>query len=479
MEAFGISANAGRHTPTEERTRRSPLRCWSGLLAIVAVLVASASSVRAQSESGAPGIARVRDAEIEQYLRQWEMPVWQAAGLSPDALHIILINDDQINSFVAGGQNIFIYTGLLIRSDSANQVIGVMAHETGHIAGGHLARMSDAIQNAEIPQILGLILGAAASVAGHNPGAFAAGAGAGSSIAERTFLSFSRTQERSADQAAVTFLDRTDQSARGLLEFMRKLQGQEFMLGLHESPYLQTHPLTQDRIDFLQHVVDTSKYANLPPRPGYAEEHARMVGKLIGFLDPIPRVFQKFKPDDHSVEARYARSIAEHRLGKEADALKLIDGLIAEKPDDPFYNELKGQFLFEAGKVREAVGPYQTADRLLPHNPLIETEMAQAMVETGEARYDKQALEALNDAVTRDRDNGLTWRMLATIHGRQGDEGTASLDLAEEAYAEGRYADAEGEAKRAQRLLPVGSPGALRAHDIEQAAADAKKGASG
>ena len=452
--------------------RRLPRRL-SALLALLGL--ASGLATTAYGQGGGPGIARIRDAEIESYLREWASPVWREASLDPQQVTIVIVNEPVINAFVAGGLNIFIYAGLLIQSDSASQVIGVMAHETGHIAGGHLARMGEAIQQAEIVQILSMILGAAAIVTTGRGDAGAATLGGGADLAQRNFLAFSRTQERSADQAGVTFLEESGQSSRGLLEFMKKLQGQEFLSAQRQDPYLRTHPLTQDRIDFIEHFLETSKFANVPPRPGYVEEHARMRGKLIGFLWPIPRVFQHYKEDDNSIEARYARATAYHREGNEQAAQKLVDSLLAEKPNDPFFNELKGQFLFEGGRVREAVAPYQKADKLFPHNALIETELAQAMVESGDSRYDKEALDRLNDSVTMDQDNPLAWRQLAIIYGRQGDEGRTALSLAEEALAEGRYPDAKGQAKRAQKLLPTGSPGAIRAQDIEQNADKALK----
>jgi predicted Zn-dependent protease len=442
------------------------LRRLTALVALLALVSGAATTAYAQG-----AIPRIRDAEIESYLRAWASPVWQAAGLDPQQVQIVLVNEDLINAFVAGGLNIFIYAGLLVRSDSANQVIGVMAHETGHIAGGHLARMSDAIQNAEIIEILSMIVGAAAVAASGGRGdAGAAAMGGGANIAERNFLSFSRTQERSADQAGVNFLEHTGQSARGLLEFMKKLQGEEFLSAQRQDPYLRTHPLTQDRVDFIEHFLETSKFANAPPKPGYVEQHARMRGKLIGFLWPIPRVFQHYKDDDNSAEARYARSIAYHRESKDKDALKLIDSLLAEQPNDPFYNELKGQFLFEAGKVRDAVEPYQKANALFQHNPLIETELAQVMIESGDQRYFKEAAQNLNESAMHEQDNPLTWHLLAIVYGRQGKEGETALALAEEAYADGRYGDARGQAKRAQQFLPAGSPGALRAQDLEAAA---------
>ena len=443
------------------------------VLAIAGVLQSAGMAARAQSETGEPGISQVRDAEIEQDLRQWEMPVWKAAGLDPDAMHIILISDDEINSFVAGGQNIFVYTGLLTRSDNANQVIGVMAHETGHIFGGDLARMREALRNAQIAQIVGMIAGLAAGVATGGSGAAVAGTTAGQSFAVRNFLSFSRGQEGAADNAATDFLAATHQSPRGLLQFMQKLQQEETSMGIHEVPYLRTHPLTQDRINFLEHDVATSKYADAPEPAAYAEEHARMVAKLVGFLWPPARVFEKYPETDNSIAARYARAIAYHRMDDNDKALKLIDGLIAGAPGDPFFRELQGQVLFEAGRVSESVAPYQQADRLLPDNPLIETEMAQTMVETGDRRYDKAALDALNDAAIKAPDDPMTWRLLATLYGQQGKENQAILYSAEEAYAEGRYKDARGQARYVKGLFPFGSRDALRAQDLESAAHDA------
>ena len=447
--------------------RRSGFRRAVAALGLIGICAGAAPPAHA--------LSFIRDAEIEQYLREWEMPVWTAAGLDPESMHIFLINSNEINSFVAAGQNIFIYTGLLLRADSANQVVGVMAHETGHIAGGHLARMSDAMEKATIPAIVGLVLGAATAVATGNGDALRAGMSAGESIAERTFLSFSRTQERSADQAAATFLEETHQSARGLLQFMQKLQQQEYLTGAHMDRYLLTHPLTQERVDFLERVVASSKYPTIVETPARKEEFARMLGKLVGFLAPTALVFQRFKETDTGIGALYAHAVAYHRMGREDDAQKIVDRLIAGKPNDPFFNELKGQFLFEDGKVPAAVPYYRTANRLLPHNSLLETEMAQSMIETGDHRYDDEALAVLKDASGRDDENALTWRLLATIEGRRGEMPQATLDLAEEFYAEGHLREAKGEAQKAQKMLPNGSPGYLRAQDIESAADQAMK----
>lgn len=455
-----------------ERATRS-VRAVGAAVALGFLTLLPSGAARAQSEAADGGISQIRDAEIEQDLRQWELPVWKAAGLDPEALNIVLIADDQINSFVAGGQNIFIYTGLLTRSDNANQVIGVMAHETGHVFGGDLARMTEALRKAKIAQIIGMVAGVAAGAATGDASGAMAGIAAGQTYAERNFLSFSRGQEGAADKAATEFLADTKQSPRGLLAFMQKIQQQENSMGVHEMPYVMTHPLTQDRIDFLEHAVETSKYADAPEPAAYKEEHARMVAKLAGFLWPPARVFDKYPESDTSIAARYARAIAYHRMDNEQKALGLIDGLIAERPQDPFFRELKGQFLFEAGRVRDAVAPYRLANRLLPHTALIETEMAQTMVESGDRSDDREALSALRDAVLHESDDPLSWRLLATVYGQEGRENQALLATAEEAFAEGRYRDAKGQAHNLEKRFPFGSPGALRAQDLEQAAADA------
>ena len=446
----------------------------AALLAGFALLLQAFAPGAASAQQSEP-VARIRDAEIESYIRDWSAPVFKTAGLDPGQVKVVLVSDSQINSFVAGGLNMFIYTGLLTMTDNANQVIGVMAHETGHIAGGHLARMGDEIEKAEIIEILSMIAGLGAMAASRQGSAGAGVSGGGGDLAERNFLSFSRTQEASADQAAVTFLERTHQSPRGLRDFMKKLEGEEFRAAYRQDPYLRTHPLTRDRVTFLDNALAHSKYADSKDPAVFVEQHARMRGKLLGFLAPIPQVFQRYPPEDKSMEARYARAVAYHRDGRETEAARELDSLLAERPNDPYFHELKGQILFEAGKVRESIAPYQKANALLPGNPLLETEMAQSMVESGDAGLDKTALAALEHAAQSEDDDPTTWRLLAVIYGRQGDAGRTSLALAEEAYALGRYPDAKGQAKLAQERLPAGSPGALRAQDIEQAAADAIK----
>jgi len=437
---------------------------WSFRTAAAATAFA-VGALAAVSHASAQSL--IRDAEIEHTIRSYTTPLFGAAGLDPDALKIYLINDRVLNSFVTGGQNIFITTGLLMRAENANQIIGVLAHETGHIAGGHLARMSDELRSlsreAMAAQILGLLL----AIGAGNAGAGAAVGLGGMHIAERSFLSYSRTQEASADQAALNFLTATHQSAKGLSEFFDILGDQEALAVGRQDPYVQTHPLTRDRAAFVANFVAHSPLANVPEPPRFEEEYKRMRAKLFGFIEPLDRVLKEYKPDDTSRYARYARAVAYYRVSQLDKALPLIDGLIAEEPKNPFYYELKGQMLFENGRVKEALPPYEEMVKLAPNEPLLRASLAHVQIELNDPKLVKSALSNLVASLNADDTNPVAWRLAATAYGLDNQMGMSSLSGAEYNLRVGRLVDAKGQAQRAQRLLPRGSPGWLRAQDIE------------
>jgi len=433
----------------------------------VLCFVAMAAAALPQRAVAQDQLSFIRDAEIETIIRTWWTPILHVAGLDPQAVHIYLVNDPSLNSFVAGGQNLFINTGTLLRSISPNQVIGIMAHETGHIAGGHLARSEQAIHNATIAGIIAMAAGAAAAAASRSPDAGAAAMLGGSGVAERTFLSFSIAQEASADHAALTFLDRTHQSARGLLEFFQILEQEELLAGQREDPYLRTHPLTRDRVAYVREQVAKSPWSNAPDPPDWIVMHQRMKAKLDAFLGAPPQILAKYKPDDHSVPARYARAVAYYRVPQLKQALALIDGLIAEAPSDPYFQELKGQMLFENGRIQEALGPYQRAVELKPDNALLKIELAQVELESNDAALVPKAMTLLNNASTFEGDNGDLWRLLAVAYGRSGNMGMMALSLAEQGMANGNYTDARQQAARAIKLLPAGAQ-RQRAQDIAE-----------
>lgn len=440
---------------------------WSLRVAASAAAIAAAT-VAAAPPAAAQGL--IRDAEIEHTIRNYTTPLFNAAGLDPDSIKIYLLNDRALNAFVAGGQNIFITTGLLMRAESANQIIGVLAHETGHIAGGHLARMSDEMRHltneALAAQLLGLLIAAGSGNAGAG---IAVGMG-GVHIAERSFLSYSRTQESSADQAALNFLTRSRQSAKGLSEFFDILGDQEALVVGRQDPYVRTHPMTRDRAAFVANFVAHSPLANTPEPPLFNEEYRRLHAKLFGFIEPLDRVLKQYKTEDSSLYSRYARAIAYYRVSQLDKALPLVDSLIGDEPNNPFFYELKGQMLFENGRVKEALAPYERMVHLAPAEPLLRTSLAHVQIELGDAQLVKPALTNLRAALQIDNSNPITWRLAATAYGRDNQMGMSALSSAEYNLRTGRLNDARGQAQRAERLLPRGSPGWLRAQDIQEQA---------
>jgi predicted Zn-dependent protease len=408
-------------------------------------------------QAAADQIAFIRDAEIESIIRTWWSPIIQAAGLDPQAVHIYIVNDPTLNAFVAGGQNLFLNTGTLIRSTSPNQIIGIMAHETGHIAGGHLSRFDQAMRNATIASIIAMVAGAAAAAASHNPDAAAAGALGGAGVGERTFLAYSVTQEASADHAAMTFLDRAHMSARGLVEFFQILEQDELLAGQSEIPYLRTHPLTRDRVNYLRNHVEQSQWSNVPDPPEWIAQHARMKAKLDAFLRSPVQALAHYKADDNSLATRYARAIAYYRIPELNKALDIIDGLIKEQPNDPYFQELKGQMLFENGRVKDSIAPYERSVALKPDNALLKVELAQVQLESEDPAQVPKALSLLNAASPFEADNSELWRLLAIAYGRSGNMGMASLALAEQGMTDGDWGNARMEAARALKLLPPGA----------------------
>ncbi|MBM3502725.1 MAG: tetratricopeptide repeat protein [Alphaproteobacteria bacterium] len=431
---------------------------------IIAAIFAVGSIVR---PALGQGFSLISDAEIEATIRAFSDPIFVAAGLSTDSVRVHIVNDRNLNAFVADGQRIFVFTGLLMQADHAGQVVGVIAHETAHIAGGHLVRMQDALRNATATSIVALILGAAAVAAGGGGGAIVAGAGA--QAGQQTFLQYTRTQESVADQAAVKYLTSTGQSARGLIETLGKLSGQEALLSSSQSSYVRTHPLTRERIQLLSLEVENSPYAATPVRADFNDAFARMKAKLVGFLAP-ERALRDYPERDRSVAARYARAIAYHKLAQWDRSHREIDELLSVAPGDPFFQELKGQILLESGKPAEAIAYYTEATRLAPRQPLLELGLAQAQIATNDTTLNRAAIPHLEEAVRHDPDIIQAWQLLSIAYGRNQQFGLSSLASAERALRTGRMDEARGHATRAERELPVGSPGYLRAQDIVNAA---------
>lgn len=419
------------------------------------------------SAGEADAVGFIRDTEVENSIRAFETPLLEAAGLDPSAFEVHIVNEKSLNAFVAGGQKMFIHTGLILRAQSANQLIGVMSHETGHIAGGHLARLQQAFEDASNEAIIATVLGVAAGVLAKRSDVGMGVMMGGQDVALKNLLTFSRGQESAADQAGATYLLKTQQSPRGIMEFMEILAQQELWVVERQDPYVRTHPVSQERISFLREQVEKSPYADVPVRPEYAQMFRRMQAKLYAFMEPPVRTLAKYKADDTSVEARMARSIAYYKKPDLANALPLIDGLIAEYPKDAYFYELKGQFLFENGRIAEAKDALVAAARLMPDAPLIVTSLAQAQIEMNDDTLLPDATRNLNQALSKEKDNAMAWRLLSVAYGRQGNQGMTAYAMAEHALLTGNLSEAAYHAEHAEKLLPRGSPPWLAVQDMK------------
>ncbi len=444
----------------------SRFRRWRNSAATLAfvfgLLVLGAAPAGAQG-----GFKVIRDVEIETLLHDLTNPILDAASISKGAVNLYIVQDRGLNAFVAGGLNLFLNTGLLMRTEHPGQLAGVIAHEVGHIAGGHLSRIGGAQDRAVAEVVASFVLGAAAAVAGA-PALGTAIIAGGQTVAQGDFLRFSRGQEQAADQAGVSYLRRIGVSSAGLAEFFDILDEQSLLSASRGSPYLRSHPLTRDRIRFVESQVTPTENGD----PGYplewAGRHERMVAKLSAFLGDPGRVLADATGEDLS--DRYKRAIAYYRLPDLGNAVREIDGLIADHPDDPYFHELKGQMLFENGRIEAAISPYREAVGL-NSAPLLKIGLARALMESGdgEGAAGREAIEHLKAALRGESTNAGAWRLLGIAQGRAGDEAEASLSLAEWALLRGKDDDAKLHARRAENRIGPSDPGWLQLQDILRA----------
>ena len=408
----------------------------------------------------------LRDAETELLLKDISRPLIEAAGLRPDDVQGILIQDNSINAFVAGGQIVYLHSALITEADNANEVQGVIAHELGHVTGGHMIRLYEGLEQAGHISILSLILGAAAMAAG----AGEAGMGImamGQQAAMGRFLAFSRVQENSADQAGASYLKQAGISGRGSLAFFRRLQNLEFRLNIpQDNGYARTHPLHQERISRLESMYAADPAWDRPTDPALEERFQRVKAKLTGYVQDTRQVFNRYPESDTSMAGRYARAYAFHRSAHPEKALAEANSLVAERPQDPFFLELKGQILLESGRPREALESLREAVRIAPDQPLISALLGHALISTEDPDNFEEAKRVLRIAVQRDNNNPFAWYQLGIVYDREGDPARAALATAERYNLQGEAALALPNAEQAMMGLPVGTPDWLRAQDI-------------
>lgn len=424
----------------------------------VLALIAGTATADAQS--------LVRDAEIEGTIKRMSAPIFQAAGLSPDSVELYMVNARSLNAFVVGGRRIFLHTGLMMDLETPEQLLGVIAHEAGHIAGGHEARRAINLRNAQGPALLGVLLGIAAGVAAGSPEVGTALATGSQGALQRSLLRYNRSEEASADQAGLSYLIRAGINPNGLQQVIERFRGQEVLSVGNVDPYILTHPLGTERISLLERTVANAQTNAWPNDPDRTYWHKRMRAKLIGFLDDPTRVLDNLEVETETELTLYTKAIALHRLPDPDAAIATLDRLIASRPNDPYYFELKGQVLHESGRSPQAVASYRRAVALAPKEPLLKAALGRALLQLNDARANAEALEVLQDARSDDLGDVSALRDLATAYERAGDRPMATLATAERFALVGNFKDAARMAGRAAKLLPNGSPGWLRAQDI-------------
>ena len=451
--------------PTPPRRSDHPGRglvglCLSTVLALGPTL--TPTPVRAQ-EGG--GINLIRDTEIEETLHADADPIFTAAGLVPKDVTLMLIGDKDLNAFTVNGQAIFVNTGLIVETANPNQLEGVIAHETGHAAGGHSARSGDMEKAAMAPFLMTLGLGVLAAAAGA-PDAAIALIGSSQYFGVINMLTFSRAQEAAADQAAITYMERSGKSARGLVEFFENFRYEEVFSEARRFKFFQSHPVSGERIELLRRRAEEQPHYNVPDTAEDQARHDVMKAKLFAFMNPPQQTFIKYTEKDASYPARYARAIAYYKALETDHAIRDIDALIADYPTNPYLYELKGQVWFEVGKSALAEKAHAKSVELKPGAPLLRINLAQAIIAQGDVKRTDEAIAHLQKALSVEGDNAFAWRLMSQAYDARGEPGAARLAAAEERFAVGDMTQARIFALRARQLLTKDTPQWRRATDI-------------
>lgn len=410
----------------------------------------------------------VRDAEIEALLKDYTAPIFKAAGLGRGAVDVYIVSDSRFNAFVTG-RRMVINTGAIKISETPGEIIGVLAHETGHITGGHQARMRDRIDKANILGVLAALAGAGASLAGGDAGPALGSAlslGSQSAIA-RNFLAYQRSEEAAADNAAITFLNKTGQSARGMIKTFERFSQTLLFSGNRVDPYMQSHPMPRERIALLENIARESRYFDRPDPPELQLRHDMARAKIAAYSGNGGDLQSMFRDNPQGVGARYGLAIALFLRGSTRDALPIIDGLISEQPNNPYLREMKGEMLLRSGRASEAADQYRKAMQLDKHGSgLMRVELGHALLETRNANNAGEAIKQIKAGLAVDPTSPRGYGLLARAYGQIGQPDLARAAAAEEAYYQFRFKDAKDLANLAQPKLKRGSPEWLRLQDI-------------
>jgi predicted Zn-dependent protease len=455
-----------------ERPRRF-LHAPRSIAAAMAFALAFAQTpaiAQSKDKDPAASLPLIRDAEIEQLLRDYTVPILRAAGLGQRNIRVVIINDRAFNAFVIDAKRIFINAGAIMDAETPNQIIGVLAHETGHIAGGHLQKLRAELANAQTASILAMLLGAGAMVAAARTGAVGGDPSIGMIGPQisimRSVLAYARQQEEQADKAGVHFLTMTNQSAKGMYDTFKRFADQQLFASKGADPYLQSHPMPAERIAALAEVARSSPYWDKKDPPELQQRHNLARAKLFGYLERPDTLFRRYPLSDSSIPARYARAVSTYRHSSLGSAIAQIDSLIQTQPNNPYFYELKGQALVDSGHGREAIAPLRHAISLAPDPTLIRVLLGQALVQANDPGLLDEAITNLRSAAQLDSEIPDAYEQLAMAYGRKGDLADADLASAQAAFNRGNLPTARQIATRAKTRFPIGSPGWVKADDI-------------
>ncbi len=428
----------------------------SGAVAAIGLLLAAASPASAQSA--------IRDTEIEGIIHEWSNPVFTAMGLEPSEIEILLINENDLNAFATRGRILGVNTGLILKTRSANELLGVIAHEAGHIKNRHTLR--DGAQGAGMqPMLMTMALGALAIAAGA-PDAGAVLLGNSQYFGTLSALRYMTHQEGEADNTGARALQNAGESGRGLVTFFENFRSQEVFSDQRRYPYFRSHPLSSARIENLRRFVSEQSNYNHQDSPERIAEHALILAKIHAFMDAPNQTLRDYPESDTSLPARYARAIALYRDGQTDKALAVVEVFLTEQPENPYFWELKGQILFEEGRPAEAIGAHQRSVELKPDAPLLRINLAHALLETRDPAKLDEAVNQLKRATALEHDNTMGWRLLSQAYASQNKEGEARLASAEMYFAMGAERQATQFALRARDMLAPGTAEWTRAMDI-------------
>jgi predicted Zn-dependent protease len=447
--------------------------------ALTALVVAAAIALTpfSAAHAQAKGPPVLRDTETEQLLREYTRPILRVAGLEKQNIQMVIVNEGSFNAFVADGRRIFVNYGAILQSETPNQIIGVLAHETGHLAGGHLSKLREQLANAQTQMIIAMLLGAGAIAVGSTRGSGSAGnnglANAGAAaiagpqeMIRRTLLSYQRQQEENADRAGVKFLTATQQSPKGMYETFKRFTSESLFAARGADPYLQSHPMPAERVAALQEFASASPYWDKKDDPALQLRHDMVRAKISAFMERPETVYRRYPLTNDSMPARYARAISTYLHGDLRSALAQIDALIQVQPNNAYFYEVRGQALLEGGKPAEAIPALRKAVALSNNAPLIEMLLGQALVGSDNKAYTDDAVRILRAAVAREPEAALGYMQLAMAYGRKGDYAEADLASAQAAYLRGDNKTARELATRAKTRFAVGTPGWVKADDI-------------